>query len=115
MSIFIPLLLMAIVTVSGCAHTFTAEKVGLVLVSGKTTQQEVLEAFGSPKRKLKTPGMKITTGTNVQVVHASREVWWYSPHQMKLIDAIEPEPLTIVFDENGVVVRYDYAVDDGDD
>lgn len=115
MNAFVPLLLLMIVTVSGCAHTFTAEKVGLVLVNGKTTQQEVLEAFGAPQRKLKAPGMKMTSGTDMRVVHTPREVWWYSPHQMKLLDTIESELLTIVFDENGVVVRYDYAVDDGED
>lgn len=105
------LLIVAVATLSGCAHKFTPEQVGLAIVSGKTTQQEVLKAFGEPDRRMRTPGMKMVSGTKEHVVHKPREVWWYSPHQLKLIDVIEPEPLTIVFDENGVVVRYDFVVD----
>jgi len=105
-------LLMMVVMLSGCAHRFTPEKVMQTIVSGKTTKQEILESFGAPDKRLKAPGMKIVSRTKAQVVHKPQEVWWYSPHQFKWLDAIEPEPLRIIFDEEGIVVRYDFVVDD---
>ncbi len=107
----IPLLLM-IVTLSGCAHKFTREKVELAIVNGKTTKNEILESFGAPDKKVKTPGMKIVSGTKEYVIHKSLEVWWYSPHQLKWLDVLEPETLKIIFDDKGVVTHFDFEADD---
>jgi hypothetical protein len=111
MRVFFPTLMM-VVALSGCAHRFTPEKVGLVIVDGKTTKQEILAAFGAPDKKLKTPGMKMLSRTKEYVIQNPREVWLYSPHQLKLLDSLEPETLKIIFNEAGVVVRYDFSTDD---
>jgi hypothetical protein len=111
MRVFVPLLLMA-VSLCDCAHKFTPETVGLMIVVGKTTKKEILNSFGEPDRKSKTIGMKIVTGKTVRVIQKPQEIWWYSPHEIKWFDVIEPEPLKIVFDDKGVVARYDFAVDE---
>jgi hypothetical protein len=102
------LIFVFIVFLPGCAHKFTHEKVNLTIIKGKTTKQDVLAAFGSPDKEIKTAGMKIVTEKQEYVLHKSREAWLYSPHQVKLIDYIDTEPLKIVFDDNGVVITYFY-------
>lgn len=111
MRVYIPLLMM-VMLLSGCAHKFTPETVARAIVNGKTTKNEVLASFGPPDKIMKTAGMKIISGSTVHVIHKSREVWRYSPHQLKLLDSIEPEPLKIVFDDDGVVAYFDFRTDD---
>jgi formylmethanofuran dehydrogenase subunit D len=56
--------------------------------------------------------MKIISGGKEHIIYTSREVWSYSPHQLKLLDALESDRLKIVFDDGGVVVYYDFQMDD---
>ena len=111
MRVIVRLLLM-VALLSGCAHKFTPEQLDQVIVIGKTTKNEIVEYFGPPDKKEKTGGIKIISGKKEQIIHKSQEIWWYSPHQFKWLDVIEPEPLKIVFDDNGVVVQYDFEIDD---
>lgn len=97
---------------NGCAHTFTRQKVAMSLAKGKTTKEEVLATFGIPEKKYLTPGMKIVSGGKELVLHNPIEVWIYSPHQLKLFDLLEPEPLRIVFTQDNIVSNYYYLSED---
>ena len=107
------LMLATVVFLAGCAHKFTPASIEQSIIKGKTTKQEVLALLGEPVKKYTRAGMKITAGKKESVLQKPTEVWLYSPHQIRLIDLFEPEPLRIMFDDNGVVSYYDYR-DDGD-
>jgi hypothetical protein len=102
-----------VVLLSGCADTFSRQRVELTLVKGSTTRQEVLDFFGKPSGKYTNPGMKMTAGGKEQVLNPSFEVWLYSPHETRLADLLESESLRIIFNEAGIVTGYEYK-DDGD-
>lgn len=107
------MLMVIVMLLSGCADTFTREKVELTLAKGSTTKQEVLAFFGKPSRKYTNPGMKMTAGKTEQLVHGPFEVWIYSPHETQIADLLEAESLRIIFNEAGIVSNYEYK-DDGD-
>lgn len=107
------LMFIMIAFLAGCAHKFTQAAVEQSVTKGKTTKQEVLALLGDPVKKYKTGGMKIISGKKESVLREASEVWLYSPHRFKLIDWFEPEPLRIMFDDNGIVSYCDYR-DDGD-
>src|SRR5262245_27891590 len=102
------LLFAIILLLPACAHKFNQAKVDTSIVKGKTTKEDVQSAFGKPDKIIKTGGMKIVSGYKEFVLHKPREVWIYSPHQIKLVDLFESELLKISFDDNGVVVNYQY-------
>ena len=97
---------------AGCGHKFTQATIEQTIIKGKTTKKDVIAILGEPELKYTSPGMKITSGDNERMLHKPSEVWIYSPHKYKFIDLIEPEPLRIMFDEQGVVSNYDYKDDD---
>ncbi len=105
------LFLAIILLLPACAHKFNQAKVDTI-VKGKSTKEEVQMAFGKPDKIIKNGGMKIVSGYMEYVLHKPREVWIYSPHQIKLVDLFESELLKISFDDNGVVINYYYEDDD---
>lgn len=107
------LMLVTVAFLAGCAHTFTHATVEQSVIIGKTTKQDVRALLGEPVRKGKRVGMRIMTDNKESVVQKPAEVWLYSPHRFRVVDLFEPEPLRIIFDDNGVVSYYDYR-DDGD-
>src|SRR5690349_6873688 len=78
------LFLAIILLLPACAHKFNQAKVDTI-VKGKTTKEEVQMAFGKPNKIIKNGGMKIVSGYMEYVLHKPREVWIYSPHQIKLV------------------------------
>ena len=106
------LAIITVMLVSGCAHRFTQERVDLEIVKGKTTQKDVLRLFGPPDRITKASAMKIASGEHEYTIQKPREVWSYSTHKLKLLDVLESDTMKIVFDEKGVVLYYDFRVDD---
>ena len=106
------LALIAVMLLSGCAHRFTQEGVDLAIVKGTTTQKDVLRAFGPPDRITRASAMKMSSGEYEYLMQKPREVWSYSIHKLKLLDVLESDTMKIVFDEKGVVIYYDFRVDD---
>jgi hypothetical protein len=107
------LMLVTAVFLAGCIHKFTQESLEQSITKGKTTKQEVLALLGEPVKRYKKGGMTTTLGKKELVLQKPGEVWVYSSHRFRLFDLIEPEPLRIMFDENGIVSYYDYK-DEGD-
>ena len=106
------LVLITVMLLSGCAHRFTQEQVDLAIVKGKTTEKDVLRLFGPPDRITKASTMKMSSGEKEVTIQKPREVWSYSTHKLKLLDVLESDTMKIVFDEKGVVLYYDFRVDD---
>jgi hypothetical protein len=106
--IWIMVLIATAMLMAGCGHKFTQKTIDQAIIKGKTTKKDVIAIFGEPQLKYTSPGMKISSGKDERVLHKPSEVWIYSPHKYKFIDMLEPEPLRIMFDDQGVVSNFDY-------
>lgn len=102
----IVLILVTLLLSAGCAHKIPAQKVGQGIAKGKTTKQEVLNLFGDPEQRHKTPGMKIVSGDRVHVVHSPVEAWKYSLDTTGSNDMAPMDTLMLFFNREGVVSSY---------
>jgi hypothetical protein len=100
------ILLAALVLLAGCVYKITRETVDHEIIVGKTTKREVLNRFGVPYMKFRTPGMSIVSGKKEQVLHKPGEAWLYYVHYLGTLDFIEQETLRIQFNDKGVVLSY---------
>ena len=97
------LLVAAIFTLAGCAHKISPQAVEEGIVKGKTTKTEVLEMFGNPYKKHKSPGMNIQTSSKVLAVQRPAEAWMYIVDTKKNTDNTSMNTLLLFFDKEGVV------------
>ena len=99
------ILFVATVLLAGCAHTTTKETVGQKIIMGETTKQEILDRFGAPRMKYRTPGLSIVSGQNEQMLLKPGEAWFYYVRFLGTLDIIEQETLRIQFNK-GIVSYY---------
>lgn len=100
------ILLAATMLLAGCVHKITKETVGQGIISGKTTKQEVLDRFGSPYMRYRTPGMSIVSDKKELELHKPGEAWFYYVHNPGTLDFIKQETLRIMFNDKGIVSSY---------
>ncbi len=102
----IPLILLSLILLSGCAHNFSQGKNGLDIIDGKTTKADILKLLGKPYITYKTPGMRIVSGDKVHILHGPSEVWTYVNFIPNFPDITQHKSLRIVFNENGYVLKH---------
>lgn len=107
------LMILVLCCLCSCADRFTRQTLESSLIKGKSTRTEVRALLGEPLKRYTTKGVRISAGNAGSTMIAKPvEVWLYSPHALRLIDLLEPEPLRVMFDANGVVTNYDFQDDD---
>ena len=100
------ILLAATVLLAGCVDKITKETIEQGIITGKTTKQEVLDRFGAPNKKYRTPGMSFVSGKKELELHKPGEAWYYYVHYLGTLDIIGQETLRILFDDKGIVSSY---------
>ena len=100
------IVLMATVMLTGCVHKITKQTAWQEIITGKTTKQEILERFGAPYMKYRTPGLTIVSGQKEQLLHKPGEAWFYYVGYLGTLDIFEQETLRIQFNDKGIVSSY---------
>lgn len=107
------MLLAATMLLTGCVHKITRETVWQEIVTGKTTKQEVLDRFGAPYMKYRTPGLTVVSGPKEKQLHKPGEAWVYYVnclgHYLGMFDGMEQETLNIQFDNRDIVYSYTFT------
>jgi len=103
------ILLAATMLLVGCVHKVTKETVDQEIITGKTTKQEILDRFGVPSMKYRTPGLSIVSGQKEHLLHKPGEAWFYYVGYLGTLVFMKQETLRIQFNDNGVVSSYTFT------